>query len=154
MYSIYVIFILANIVLIPVGWAAIKVASRLVRIPRAVLLPAIVLFCIVGSYSLNASYIDVTVMLAMGVLGFLLERRKVPLAPIVLALILGPMVEERFIQIITGSNGSFTGFLNPQRPLALALASVFALVWLSAIIVPRFSYLVSRATSDKKRATN
>ena len=133
-YSIYVIFILANIILIPVGFAAIKTASRLVRIPRAILLPAILLFCIVGSYSLNASYLDVIVMLVMGVLGFLLERRRVPLAPIVLALILGPMVEERFIQIITGSNGSFAGFVNPQRPLALGLASVFALVWISAVV--------------------
>jgi len=134
-YSIYVIFILANIMLIPVGFAAIKAASRLVRIPKAILLPAILLFCIVGSYSLNASYIDVTVMLVMGVLGFLLERRNVPLAPIVLALILGPMVEERFIQIITGSDGSFAGFLNPERPLALGLAGVFALVWISATVI-------------------
>ncbi len=134
-YSIYVIFILANIMLIPVGFVAIKAASRLVRIPKAILLPAILLFCIVGSYSLNASYIDVTVMLTMGVLGFVLERRSVPLAPIVLALILGPMVEERFIQIITGSDGSFAGFLNPQRPLALGLAGVFALVWISAIVI-------------------
>jgi TctA family transporter len=134
-YSIYVIFILANIILIPVGFAAIKTATRLVRIPRAILLPAILLFCIVGSYSLNASYLDVVVMLVMGVLGFFLERRRVPLAPIVLALILGPMVEERFIQIITGSDGSFAGFVNPQRPLALGLASVFALVWISAVAV-------------------
>lgn len=134
-YSIYMIFILANIILIPVGFVAIKAASRLVRIPKAILLPAILLFCIVGSYSLNASYIDVTVMLIMGVLGFLLERRNVPLAPIVLALILGPMVEERFIQIITGSDGSFAGFLNPQRPLALGLAGVFAVVWTSAIVI-------------------
>ncbi|MHC4351902.1 MAG: tripartite tricarboxylate transporter permease [Planctomycetota bacterium] len=134
-YSVYVIFILANIILIPVGFAAIKTATRLVRIPRDILLPAVLLFCIVGSYSLNASYVDVTVMLAMGLLGFVLERRKVPLAPIVLALILGPMVEERFIQIITGSDGSFAGFLNPERPLALGLAGVFALVWISAIVI-------------------
>ncbi|MCK5641072.1 MAG: tripartite tricarboxylate transporter permease, partial [Gammaproteobacteria bacterium] len=101
-YSIYVIFILANIILLPVGFAAIKVASYLIRIPKAILLPAILLFCIVGSYSLNASYLDVIVMLIMGVLGFVLERHRVPLAPIVLGLILGPMVEERFIQIMTG----------------------------------------------------
>ncbi|TKJ32566.1 MAG: C4-dicarboxylate ABC transporter permease [Planctomycetes bacterium B3_Pla] len=134
-YSIYIIFILANIILLPVGFAAIKAASHLVRIPRAILLPAILLFCIVGSYSLNASYLDVTVMLTMGVLGFVLERHRIPLAPIVLGLILGPMVEERFIQVMTGSDGFFAGFLNPQRPLALGLAVVFALVWLSTIVM-------------------
>jgi TctA family transporter len=134
-YSIYVIFILANIILLPVGFAAIKAASHLIRIPKAILLPAILLFCIVGSYSLNASYLDVIVMLIMGILGFVLERHRVPLAPIVLGLILGPMVEERFIQIMTGSNGFFAGFLNPQRPLALGLAIVFALVWISTIVI-------------------
>jgi hypothetical protein len=45
------------------------------------------------------------------------------------------MVEERFIQIITGSDGSFAGFLNSQRPLALGLAGVFAVVWISAIVI-------------------
>lgn len=153
-YSIYVMFILANIILIPIGFIAIKTASRLVSTPKAILLPTTLLFCIVGSYSLNASYLDVVVMLVMGVLGFALERRRVPLAPIVLALILGPMVEERFIQIITGSDGSFKGFLNPQRPFALALASVFALVWISALILPRISHLVYRATSKDGQATN
>jgi TctA family transporter len=134
-YSIYVIFILANIILIPVGLVAIKAAGWLIRIPKAILLPTILLFCIVGSYSLNASYLDVTVMLAMGLLGFVLERRNVPLAPIVLALILGPAVEERFIQIIVGSDGSFAGFLNPQRPLAVGLACIFAVVWITAILI-------------------
>ena len=134
-YSIYVIFILANIILIPIGFAAIKAASYLIRIPKAILLPAILLFCIVGSYALNASYADVIVMLTMGVLGFVLERYRVPLAPIVLGLILGPMVEERFIQIVTGSDGFFAEFLNPQRPLAIGLAIVFALVWISTIVI-------------------
>lgn len=134
-YSIYVIFILANVILLPVGFLAIKAASHLIRIPRAILLPAILLFCIVGSYALNASYVDVIVMLTMGVLGFGLERHRVPLAPIVLGLILGPMVEERFIQIMTGSDSLIAGFLNPQRPLALGLAMVFALVWISTIFI-------------------
>jgi len=129
-YSIYVIFILANIVLLPVGFAAVRVASYLVHIPRATLLPVILLFCIVGSYALNASYLDVTVMLTMGILGFVLERYRVPLAPIVLGLILGPMVEERFIQIMTGSENFFVGLLNPHRPLALGLAIIFILVWI------------------------
>ena len=105
-------------------------ASHIVHIPRATLLPVILLFCIVGSYALNASYLDVTVMLTMGILGFVLERYRVPLAPIVLGLILGPMVEERFIQIMTGSENFFVGLLNPHRPLALGLAIIFILVWI------------------------
>ena len=134
-YSIYLIFILANLVLIPIGFLAIKAGGFIVRIPRRVLLPIILLFCVLGSYALNSSYFDIGTMLVMGLLGFVLERRKIPLAPVVLGLILGPPLEERFIQTITGSDGSLAGFLDPQRPLALGLAAVFALVWVSAIVM-------------------
>ena len=132
-YGIYLIFILANLVLIPVGFVAIKAGGYIVRIPRRVLLPIILLFCILGSYALNASYFDVGTMLVMGLLGFVLERRKFPLAPIVLGLILGPPLEERFIQTVTGADGMLSAFFNPERPVALGLGLVFVAFWILAI---------------------
>jgi len=132
-YGIYLIFILANLVLIPVGFVAIKAGGYIVRIPRRVLLPIILLFCILGSYALNASYFDVGTMLVMGLLGFVLERRKFPLAPIVLGLILGPPLEERFIQTVTGADGVLSAFFNPERPVALGLGLVFVALWILAI---------------------
>ena len=58
-YAVFGTFIIANIVLLPLGWAAIRAASRLVRIPRPVLLPAILLFCAVGAYALHNDILDV-----------------------------------------------------------------------------------------------
>ena len=69
-YSIYVTFVVANILLIPVGWAAIRLSGLLVNVPRRVLMPPVVIFCVLGSYAMKSSYFDVWVMLAMGVFGF------------------------------------------------------------------------------------
>jgi TctA family transporter len=125
-YSVYVTFVLSNLLLVPIGWAAIRGGNLLVRIPRRVLLPLIVLFCVIGSYALNASYFDVTVMLVMGVFGFVLERFAVPLAPIVLGLILGGEVEHKFIQCIT-KDASVSAFLS--SPVSIGLAVMCLALW-------------------------
>ncbi len=130
-YSIYLAFIVANLVLLVVGLLAIKVGRYVVRVPRRILLPIIVLFCIVGSYALQTSYFDVGVMLGTGVLAFWLERREVPMGPVVLGLILGAPLEARLIQTLTASGGSLLAFFN--RPIAGLLGAVCILVWISTV---------------------
>ncbi|MEA3366469.1 MAG: tripartite tricarboxylate transporter permease [Candidatus Hydrogenedentes bacterium] len=132
-YSIYFLFILANLVLIPVGFVAIKAGGYVVRIPRRILLPIILLFCVVGSYAINGSYFDVAVMLAMGILGFLLERREVPLGPVVLGIILGGPLEERFVQALSGSEGVFNALFG--RPLAAGLGILCIAIWAALVAV-------------------
>jgi TctA family transporter len=134
-YSVYFTFILANFLLIPIGLAAIKLGGFIVRVPRRVLLPIILLFCVVGSYALNGSTFDIWIMLAMGILGFVLERRRVPLGPVVLGIILGGPLEERFIQAMTGSGGSLVGLFD--RPLAATLAAICCVLWVSTIVINR-----------------
>lgn len=142
-YSIYLVFLLANLLLIPIGLAAIKMGGLVVRVPRRVLLPVILLFCVIGSYAISGSYFDVGVMLVMGLLGFFLERRGVPLGPIVLGIILGGPLEERFIQTLTGSQGALSAFFG--RPLAAGLGVVCILTWLA----PPLIRLVRGATADR-----
>jgi putative tricarboxylic transport membrane protein len=127
LYSIYLLFLLANLVLLPVGWLAIRAGSLVIRTPRRVLLAVIVLFCLVGSYALNASYFDVLTMASMGLVGFALERWRVPLGPVVLGLILGGPLEERFIQTLTAGNASPLAFFN--RPLAALLGVICLVLW-------------------------
>lgn len=122
-YSIYLLFLLANFVLVPVGFLAIRLGGRIVRIPKPVLFPLIVVFCLTGSYALNGSLFDVLTMLGMGVLGFFLTRHGLPLGPVVLGIILGGPLEERFIQALNGSAGNPLGLV--ARPLSLGLALVF-----------------------------
>ncbi len=127
-FSIYLVFLLANLILLPVGLLAVQLGGVLLRVPRTVLLPVIVLFCVTGAYALNGSLFDVGVMLVMGIVGFLLERRGVPLGPVVLGIILGGPLEERFIQSLT-AGGGLLGLIN--RPIAAGLAAVCGLLWLT-----------------------
>lgn len=126
-YSIYLAFILANVALLIVGYFAIKAGRFVVKVPQRILLPLILLFCIIGSFAIQGSYFDVIIMLFMGVLGFALERREVPLGPVVLGIILGGPLEARFIQTLTGSEGIITPFFN--RPIAAVLGIGFLLLW-------------------------
>lgn len=132
-YSIYIVFVLANLVLLVVGFVAIKVGRYVVRVPRRILLPIILLFCIVGSYALHTSYFDVGVMLGMGLLAFFLERREVPMGPVVLGIILGGPLESRFIQTLTASDGALIAFFN--RPIAGLLGALCIAVWISTVLL-------------------
>lgn len=127
-YSIYLVFLLANLVMLPIGAVAIALAGHLVRIPKRILLPVIVMFCITGSYALNASLFDVGTMLAMGLLGYALNCARFPLGPIVLGLILGGPLEERLIQSLTASGNRVWGLFD--RPIAVVLACVAAAIWI------------------------
>lgn len=131
-YSTYFIFILANLVLIPVGILAIKAGGYVVRVPCRVLLPVILLLCVIGAFAINASYFDVGIMLAMGLIGFLLERRQIPLGPVVLGIVLGGPLEERFVQTVTGADGSLIALVD--RPVAAGLGLLCLALWVSALV--------------------
>src|SRR5262245_21553819 len=126
--SLYLVFILANLALLPAGWVAVRASGALMRVPRRTLLPVVVLFCVLGSYSIGGSYFDVALMLLMGVLGFALERFRVPVGPVVLGIVLGGPLEERFVQALTASQGSPLVFF--ARPAAALLALAALAVWL------------------------
>ena len=127
-YSIYLLFFLANLVLLPVGFLAIKGGGALVRVPHRILLPIIVLFCVIGAYAVNNSYFDVGVMLAMGLLGFALDAWRIPLGPVVLGIVLGGPLEERFIGTLNTSGGSPLAFF--ERPQSLVLSVLCLALWL------------------------
>ncbi|HLU56944.1 MAG TPA: tripartite tricarboxylate transporter permease [Pseudonocardia sp.] len=126
LYGVYLIFIIANLLLVPLGYLAIKGSSWLLRVPGSVLMPVIVAFCVVGSFSINNGYLEIVIMLALGVLGYLLERGGFPLAPVVLGLVLGPIVEKNFMQSVIKTNWDLTQFLT--RPVSAALVLLTALV--------------------------
>src|SRR5919107_1301992 len=104
-YAVFLIFILANIFMVPAGWAAIKLARLLMRVPRNVLMPTILLFCVVGSYAMTNSIYGIIMMLVMGVVGWLLEEHGYPIAPAILGLVLGEMLEQNFMTSMIKSDG-------------------------------------------------
>lgn len=126
-YAVFIIFVLANILMLPLGWAAIKSAKQLLRVPRNVLLPIILLFCVVGAYSMTNSIYGVIVMLVLGIVGWLMEENGFPIAPAILGLVLGEMLEQNFMTSMIKADGNAMVFF--ERPIAGVLGLVTVLIW-------------------------
>ncbi|MCJ7494382.1 MAG: tripartite tricarboxylate transporter permease [Deltaproteobacteria bacterium] len=141
-YAVYLSFILANLLMIPFGYLAIKASSQMLRVPKNILMPAILMFCIVGSYAINNSVFDIGTMLLMGVVGYFMEANGYPVAPIVLGLVLGPILEQNFMISMIKSEWDLTLFF--IRPISAILGGLTIIVWL-------FPVLATFLEKDKKR---
>jgi len=126
-YAVFIIFVLANLLMLPLGWLAIKWSKQILRVPRNVLVPIILLFCVVGSFAMTNSPYGIVVMLVMGILGWIMEENGFPIAPAILGLVLGEMLEQNFMTSMIKSDGSFLGFF--ERPIAGVLGVVTILIW-------------------------
>lgn len=126
-YAVYMLFIVANLIMIPFGWACIKVAKQILKVPRDILMPVILLFCVVGSFGINNTPFDVGIMLIAGVVAYVLEENHFPVAPAILGVVLGTMLEENFISSMIKSGGSLVGFF--ERPVAAALGVLTLGAW-------------------------
>jgi putative tricarboxylic transport membrane protein len=132
-YAIFLIFILANIIMIPLGILCIKAARRILKVPRNILMPIILLFCMVGTFAINNSLFEIGVMLVAGLVAYLLEENDFPIAPAILGVVLGGMLEENFITSMIKSDGNLLAFVS--RPIAATLAVVTVLVWIMPVVM-------------------
>lgn len=127
-YAVYLTFILANLLMIPFGWMAIRTSTTVLKVRRNILLPAILIFCVVGSFAINNTLFDVGLMLFMGVLGYLFEANGIPVAPIVLGIVLGPIVEQNFMVSMVKSDWDLLQFFT--RPTAAILGVLTIVTWM------------------------
>jgi putative tricarboxylic transport membrane protein len=116
-YTIMGTYAVANVAMFLVLVLAVRWIARLVEVPKQYLLPVVLTFCVVGSYSLGNRMFDVWVMLAFGLVGFAMERSKIPLAPFVIGFVLGPIAEKNLCEGLMASGGSYLPLLT--RPMSL-----------------------------------
>ncbi|MEY4645727.1 MAG: tripartite tricarboxylate transporter permease [Hylemonella sp.] len=128
-YAIFMVFILANLVMIPLGWLTVKLATKILRVASNILMPSILLFCIVGSFAINNSVFGVTLILFFGLLAFVLEENGFPIAPAILGVVLGKMLEENFVTSMIKSDGDPLVFFTRPIAMWLALATCIVLLW-------------------------
>jgi TctA family transporter len=126
-YAVFIVFVIAQLLMLPFGWMAIKAAKQILRIPAAVLMPLILLFCVVGSFAINNSPFGIIVMGVAGVAAFFMERWGFPVAPTILGVVLGTMLEEQFFSSLVKADGNFLAFF--ERPIAGALGALVLLIW-------------------------
>jgi putative tricarboxylic transport membrane protein len=103
--------------------------SRLMYLPRAMMLPVIMVFCVVGTYALDNTMFDVWVMLGFGVLGFMLERAKMPLGPFVIGFVLAPLAEAKLRSGLMMTAGSLEPMFTRPLPVLFLLIALALLVW-------------------------
>lgn len=126
--AIYIVFILANLLILPFGIVAIMAARRVLAVRTGFLYPAIVLLCIIGTFATNNSLFDLWSLCIIGVLVWIMNANDYPAAPFVLGVVLGAIVEQNFMTSMLMSDGDLLAFF--ARPIAGVLGVVTLTVWL------------------------
>ncbi|MFZ2737522.1 MAG: tripartite tricarboxylate transporter permease [Burkholderiaceae bacterium] len=128
-YAIFIVFILANLIMVPLGWLTVKLATKVLKVSRNILMPIILVFCIVGSFAINNSAWGVVLILFFGLSAFVLEENGFPVAPAILGVVLGTMMEENFVTSMIKSDGNPTVFFTRPIAMWLALGTFVILLW-------------------------
>ena len=116
-YTLMLSLFLANIMFWVIGIALTRQLVKIVKIPTKILAPLICVLSVIGSYAIRNNFFDIWLLLGFGIIGYFMERFKFPQAPIVLALILGPMVEAELRRTLALFHGSLLPVL--FRPISL-----------------------------------
>jgi putative tricarboxylic transport membrane protein len=134
-WGVVVSMYIGNALLLVLNLPLIGIWVRVLKIPYRILFPLIILFCVIGAYSISNSLFDVGVMFLFGVVGYLMKKFGYEGAPLVLAFVLGPMLEYSLRQSLLMSKGSFSIFF--IRPISGA-GMLLTLIMLLSSIIPAF----------------
>jgi putative tricarboxylic transport membrane protein len=129
---------IGNVMLLALNLPLIRLWVKVLEIPRELLYSAIVVFAVLGTYAISGSVDEVLIMGVVGVLGFFMRRYDFPIAPVILGVILGPLMEAQFRRTLIVSDGDFSAFV--ERPLSIGLLLAAALI----VLVPRLVPLLRR----------
>lgn len=132
-YGFMLEMLFTSILIFPLGGlVASRIFARLLHIPPSLLMPLIVATTVVGVYSINNSTFDLMMLFAFGLLGYIMEKLDIPLAPASLGLILGPLIEANMRISMVLSRGDLTIFFT--RPVSLAILAVAAIIIATPLI--------------------
>jgi putative tricarboxylic transport membrane protein len=129
MYALYIIFVIANIIMIPLGIVMIRIAAFVLRAPRSAVMPVIMVCAAVGAFATGTNLFAVATVAAFGILGYVMEATGYPVAALVLGIVMGTMVEQSFVTSLIKSDGSILPFLNRPVSAILAAMTLAAFAW-------------------------
>ncbi|MCJ8145196.1 tripartite tricarboxylate transporter permease [Ancylobacter sp. A5.8] len=137
-YAVFIVFILANLLMFPLGSLAMRIAQVVLRIPRDLILPALLVLSVTGGYAIDNDFFGIWILLGLGAMAYLMEENGFPIAPMVLGIVLGEIVEQNFMQALISSNGNLLGLFS--RPIAGVLGAATIIIW----TVPLLRWIWSR----------
>jgi len=142
-WGVVISMYIGNLLLLVLNLPLIGLWVRLLKIPYSVLFPLILLFCLIGAYSINNNVEEVLIMIIFGGIGYLLRKFDYEAAPLIFALVLSPLFENALRQSLLMSQGSFTIFFT--RPIAL----IFMGIGIVLFILPLLPFLHRRVMKDE-----
>src|ERR1700674_587481 len=120
---------LGNLIGLVMVLTCVPLFAAILRIPFSIIAPVIMVMCAIGAYTVHNNTFDVVMMLVFGVAGYVMKKCNYPLAPMVLAIVLGDKAEEAFRQSLLGSQGSFTIFWSNGLVGSIMALGLIALFW-------------------------
>jgi putative tricarboxylic transport membrane protein len=124
---------IGNVLLLVLNLPLVGVWVQMLKVPYSILAPVIVLICSIGVYSVKNNAMDIVLMIIFGVVGYLLRKLKFELGPLLLAFVLGRIMERSLRQALLISHGSFAVFVT--RPLSAVLLAIVALLALTPLLL-------------------
>ncbi len=134
---------LGNLVGLIIVLTCVPLFAAILRIPFSIIAPVILVLCAIGAYTVHNNVFDVVLMLVFGVIGYVMKKCNYPLAPMVLAIVLGDKAEEAFRQSLLGSQGSLSVFFSNGLVGSIMVLGLIALFW--PLISNGLAWLQSRA---------
>lgn len=132
-WGVIVSMFFGTIFLLLLNLPLIPYFSKILLIPRPLLISLVLIFCLMGVYTVSFSTFDMFLLLGFGILGYFMKLLKIPAAPFILAFILGGMLEQNLRQALNMSNGSLDIFL--QSPVAMSLISISLLSFIAPFLL-------------------
>jgi len=133
-YAVFWAYLVANIMNLAVSFSTIKLWVRVLKVPERILIPIIVVVCIVGTYGLRNTFFDTAIMLAFGILAYLMNKYGFPVVPMLLAIILGPSLESNLRMSLVLSEGDWTVFF--RHPISLGFILLSLVSFFGPLILP------------------
>lgn len=137
-YKVVAMVFLATCAMFVLGLSMVKYVVKILQVPRTKLMPIIFSLCVVGSFAIQSRIFDVRVMIFFGILGFIMLEMEYPVAPMILGLILGNMLDTNFRRALVIAEGEILPFIS--RPICIVLISFIVLTlvsktkWFRAVI--------------------
>ena len=127
-YTLLAGFVVIQFVMLLVGLFSTKVTPRILKVPYNILMPMILVFCVVGAFTLQNNLYDVGVALAFGVIGYFMKKHNYPAAPLVLGIILGPMAEDHLNRALLLARNDWSILLRSPISLVFLILSVLSIL--------------------------
>ena len=147
-YQIVAMLVIADMAKLLFGFILVRPLLKILLVPRERLMPVVFVLCCVGAFAITSRIFDIYVMLFFGVVGFIMRELKFPMAPLILGLVLGDLLEKNLTRGLVLSDGSLLPFFTRPVSAVLAAVTIFAILWSIPAVASRIGLWTSRKRSS------